>query len=231
MHSGSTDRDRAINSEAGGLDSPARGLHPATRFVCQSQFVGIPSTDWRVRPALGRSRPWARDPSSGPSQNPLPHLPTNTLHFTAPRRPGDGLGPTPEATRLQDELIGELAGAARIVIGAPMYNFSMPSTLKAWLDYVHVIGSTSPSEEGIAPLRSKPVTVVSSRATPTGADPRADFVLGQLFTILGGFMSMDVQGFVVHTEPPAAPGDFHRPYELVRAELLAHADEANSPTG
>jgi FMN-dependent NADH-azoreductase len=164
-------------------------------------------------------------------KDPLPHLPTNTLHFTAPRRPGDGLGPTPEATRLQDELIGELAGAARIVIGAPMYNFSMPSTLKAWLDYVHVIGSTSPSEEGIAPLRSKPVTVVSSRATPTGADPRADFVLGPLFTILGGFMSMDVQAFVVHTEPPAAPGDFHRPYELVRAELLAHADEANSPTG
>ena len=80
------------------------------------------------------------------------------------------------------------------MIGAPMYNFSMPSTLKAWLDYVHVIGATSPADEGVAPLRSKPVTVVSARATPTGADPRADFVLGPLYTILGGFMGMDRAG-------------------------------------
>lgn len=152
--------------------------------------------------------------------NPLPHLPTNTLHFTAPRRPEDGIEPSPEAARLQDELIDELSGAAQIVIGAPMYNFSMPSTLKAWLDYVHVLGATSPQTEGIAPLRSKPVTIVSSRATPTGADQPADFVLGPLFTILGDFMSMDVHAFVVHTEPPAAPDDFHRPYELVRSELL-----------
>jgi FMN-dependent NADH-azoreductase len=153
--------------------------------------------------------------------SPLPHLPTNTLHFTAPRRPEDGVGPSQEAADLQDELIAELSGAAHVVIGAPMYNFSMPSTLKAWLDYVHVIGATSPADEGITPLQSKPVTAVSARATPTGADPRADFVLGPLFTILGGFMSMDVRGFVVHTEPPAAPGDFHRPYDLVREELLA----------
>ncbi|MET0702600.1 MAG: NAD(P)H-dependent oxidoreductase [Mycobacterium sp.] len=154
----------------------------------------------------------------------LPHLPTNSLHFTAPRRPEDGALPTPEAARLQDELLDELSGAAGVVIGAPMYNYSMPSTLKAWLDYVHVIGATSPSAEGIAPLQGKPVVVVSARATPTGADPRADFVIGPFFAILGGFMAMDVQGFVVHTEPPAAPEDFYRPAELVRNEFLAVAD-------
>lgn len=43
----------------------------------------------------------------------------------------------------------------------------------------------SPPDEGIAPLQSKPVTVVSARAIPTGADPRTDFVLGPLFTSLG----------------------------------------------
>jgi FMN-dependent NADH-azoreductase len=156
--------------------------------------------------------------------SPLPHLPTNTLHFTAARRPEDGVGPTPEAARLQDDLVSELSGAAGVVIGAPMYNFSMPSTLKAWVDYVHVIGATSPSGEGIAPLRGKPVMVVSTRATPTGADPRTDFVIGPFFSILGDFMSMDVQGLVVHTEPPAAPGDFYRPAELVRSEFLGVAD-------
>jgi FMN-dependent NADH-azoreductase len=156
--------------------------------------------------------------------SPLPHLSTNALHFTAARRPEDAIEPPPEATQLQDELVSELSGAVGVVIGAPMYNFSMPSTLKAWLDYVHVIGATSPADEGIAPLRGKPVAVVSSRATPTGADPSTDFVIGPLFTILGHFMSMSVKGFVVHTEPPAAPGDFHRSVELVRSEFLEAAD-------
>jgi FMN-dependent NADH-azoreductase len=156
--------------------------------------------------------------------SPLPHLPTNSLHFIAPRRPEDGVAPQPDAAGLQDELVSELSGAAGIVIGAPMYNFSLPSTLKAWLDYVHVIGATSPAGEGIEPLRGKPVAVVSARATPTGTDPVTDFVLGPFFAILGGFMSMDVQAFVVHSEPPAAPEDFYRPIETVRGEFLAVAD-------
>jgi FMN-dependent NADH-azoreductase len=156
--------------------------------------------------------------------DPLPHLPTNTLHFIAELRPQDGTAPAPAAERLQAELLEELAGAAAVVIGAPMYNYSMPSTLKAWLDYVHVIGANSPAGQGINPLRDKPVTVVSARSTPTGADVEADFVIGPFFGILGGFMSMTVSGFVVHTDPPAAPGDFHRPIDEVRHELLAHAD-------
>ena len=155
---------------------------------------------------------------------PLPHLPTNTLHFTADRRPVDGIAPAPDIAQLQDELIEELSGAAGVLIGAPMYNFSMPSTLKVWVDYVHVIGATSPAAEGIAPLRGKPVTVVSARATPTGADLEADFVVGPLITILGSFMGMQVSGFVVHTEPPATPEDFYRPIEQVRPEVLEHAD-------
>lgn len=39
-------------------------------------------------------------------------------------------------------------------------------------------------------------------------------------------MSMDVQGFVVHTEPPAAPGNFHRPYDAVRDEVLASVNRS-----
>jgi FMN-dependent NADH-azoreductase len=156
--------------------------------------------------------------------HPLPHLPTNALHFIASRRPADSAAPSSEAQRLQDELLDELAGAAAVLIGSPMYNFSMPSTLKAWLDYVHVIGSNSPAGQGIDPLRGKPVTVVSARSTPTGADVEADFVIGPFFGILGGFMSMSVSGFVVHSDPPAAPGDFHRPIDDVRRELFAHAD-------
>ncbi len=52
---------------------------------------------------------------------------------------------TPEqiqATALQEKLIAELAEADTVVIGAPMYNFNIPSALKAWIDHVVVFGRT-----------------------------------------------------------------------------------------
>ena len=80
-------------------------------------------------------------------RDPVPHL------------DGDGAaalrGQTPEtaeqatAQALSDLLISELAAADTVVIGAPMYNFGMPSTLKSWFDYVLRAGVTfSYSEAG-----------------------------------------------------------------------------------
>lgn len=37
-----------------------------------------------------------------------------------------------------------------MLIGAPMYNFSIPSTLKAWLDQVIIIGHTAGPEGSVA---------------------------------------------------------------------------------
>lgn len=41
-----------------------------------------------------------------------------------------------------DALVDELLAADLVVIGAPMYNFGMPSTLKAWIDNVVRVGRT-----------------------------------------------------------------------------------------
>jgi FMN-dependent NADH-azoreductase len=41
-----------------------------------------------------------------------------------------------------DRLVDELASADVIVIGVPMYNFGMPSTLKAWIDNIVRVGRT-----------------------------------------------------------------------------------------
>lgn len=81
----------------------------------------------------------------------LPHLPTNALHFTTDTRPHDAQVPSDSAVALQAAPVAELSEAEVVVIGAPMYNSSMPSTLKAWLDYVHVIGQTSPAAQGVCP--------------------------------------------------------------------------------
>jgi FMN-dependent NADH-azoreductase len=41
-----------------------------------------------------------------------------------------------------DRLVDELVDADLIVIGVPMYNFGMPSTLKAWIDNIVRVGLT-----------------------------------------------------------------------------------------
>src|SRR6267378_3199074 len=41
-----------------------------------------------------------------------------------------------------DKLVEELQAADTVVIGVPMYNFSIPSTLKAWIDQIVRVGKT-----------------------------------------------------------------------------------------
>lgn len=47
-----------------------------------------------------------------------------------------------QALAASDELTDELLTAATVVIGAPMYNFTVPASLKAWIDYVVRPGKT-----------------------------------------------------------------------------------------
>lgn len=70
-----------------------------------------------------------------------------------------------QARDLSDVLIAELRAADTIVIGAPMYNFSIPSTLRTWFDHVLRPGETfSYSEAGPKGLlEGKRVIVVESR--------------------------------------------------------------------
>ena len=73
--------------------------------------------------------------------NPVPHLDANLL----------GGWMKPEAQRNADEqsslqrsneLTDELLAADVLMLAAPMYNFAIPSTLKAWLDHVLRAGVT-----------------------------------------------------------------------------------------
>ena len=46
------------------------------------------------------------------------------------------------AIAVSDELVAELQAAEHIVIGTPMYNFSIPAVLKAWIDHIVRVGVT-----------------------------------------------------------------------------------------
>ncbi|MEW9517579.1 FMN-dependent NADH-azoreductase [Streptomyces tubercidicus] len=127
--------------------------------------------------------------------DPLPHL--------------DGVGAsagfsdpathTPEqqaAFALRVTLAEELEQADAIVIGAPMYNFTIPSTLKAWLDQVIIMGRTTGEQPS---AKGTPVTVVASRGgSYAPGTPRKPFeyVQNYLEAVLNGGLGLDVD-FIV----------------------------------
>lgn len=93
-----------------------------------------------------------------------------------------------------DALIAELKQADTIVIGTPIYNFSVPSTLKAWIDLVARAGVTfSYSEAGPKGLLEgkRAIIAVASGGTQAGSD--IDFATTYLRHVLGFIGITDVE--------------------------------------
>ncbi|MEL6315278.1 MAG: NAD(P)H-dependent oxidoreductase [Pseudomonadota bacterium] len=95
---------------------------------------------------------------------------------------------------LSDELVDELIAADTIVIGMPMYNFSVPSAFKAWIDQVARPGRTfNYTENGpVGLLEGKRVIVaMATGGVPQGSD--MDFATNYLTFFLGFLGITDVQ--------------------------------------
>lgn len=97
-----------------------------------------------------------------------------------------------------DTLVDEFLAADIVVIGAPMYNFSIPTQLKAWLDRLAVPGKTfrytEAGPEGLA--GGKTVYIVSSRGgklAGSAAETAMDHQESYLKTMLGFFGITDVR--------------------------------------
>jgi FMN-dependent NADH-azoreductase len=127
---------------------------------------------------------------------PLPHLSATTLGaFFTPAEQR-----TPElvaAAAESDAAIAELKAADIIVIGAPMWNFGIPSALKAWIDHVCRAGQTFKyGANGPEPLiePGKKVIIVSSRGGVYSAGPMSamDFQEDYLRSVLGFIGLRDV---------------------------------------
>ena len=117
-----------------------------------------------------------------------------------------------------DRLMAQFLEAEVIVIGAPMYNFGVPSTLKAWIDRIAVAGKTFRyTETGPVGLAGgKPVIVASGRGGLYGDASPADFqeaYLRQVFTFLG----------IKDVEFVRAEGVAYSPQHRTDALAAAHA--------
>jgi len=153
-----------------------------------------------------------RDPSLAVTMrdlgaDPIPHLTAETVSAVRGAADNDAGRAT---LALSDTLVAELLDADLIVIGAPMYNFGIPSTLKTWFDHV---------------LRGG-VTFRYSEAGPEG------LVIGKRAVVI------ETRGGL-YSEGPAAVMDSQEPHlrallgfigitdvAFIRAEKLAFGPEA-----
>jgi FMN-dependent NADH-azoreductase len=139
----------------------------STVLVLTSSALGDASvSNQLVRDALAALR--AREPgiqvvTRDLGSSPIPHL---TLDAASALRGAEPANPEQAAAQaLSDELIAELKAADTVIIGSPMYNFGITSTLKAWFDYVLRAGiAFRYTETGpVGLLQNKRAIVIESR--------------------------------------------------------------------
>jgi FMN-dependent NADH-azoreductase len=158
------------------LDSSPLGTHSVTRELSAAVVA-----QWR------RTRPGLEVRYHDLATEALPHW------TPLPRESLDTLAPETRAEIERNEaLLQEFLASDVIVIGAPMYNFGIPSQLKAWIDRIAVAGRTfrytAAGPEGLA--GGKRVIVASARGGLYAGTAREtmDFqeaYLRQLFGFLG----------------------------------------------
>ncbi len=107
---------------------------------------------------------------------------------------------TPEmkqASALSNELISELFAADHILIGTPMYNFTVPANLKAWIDLVvrpKVTHSGPPERKGLVLGKACKIIIASGGSYDEGLPAVAsDYESGYLKRVLAFIGITDVE--------------------------------------
>lgn len=133
--------------------------------------------------------------------SPVPHLTEQTVNaFFTPAEQRNA--EQAYSVKLSDKLVAEVMNAQTIVIGAPMYNFSVSSALKAWIDHVARAGVTFKYTEAgpVGLLGGKKVYIFTSRGGVYSHGPAKsmDFHETYLRGVLGFIGLTDIT--FIHTE-------------------------------
>ena len=140
--------------------------------------------------------------------NPVPHVGVDLLGamFGKPEALNEDQA---VALALSNTLIDEIEGASLIVIGVPMYNFSIPSALKAWIDHVVRAGRTfeytANGPKGLVTGKKLVLFLAAGGVYSDGPYKPYDFQETYLRTILGFIGITDVtiiraEGLALGTE-------------------------------
>ncbi|MGC1507155.1 FMN-dependent NADH-azoreductase [Ketobacter sp. MCCC 1A13808] len=156
------------------------------------------------------------------SKDPVPHLDQAT--FTANITAVDQRTEQQRAqARLADTLVEELMEADVLVLSVPMYNFGIPSTLKAWIDNVARAGTTFKytATGPVGLVKNTKAVVLTARGGAYVGTPN-DTQTPYLTTLLGFLGITDVQFIYaerLNMEPEKAPEIINR--AKAEAEKLA----------
>lgn len=146
------------------LDSSAFGADSASRALTAAIVAGLRAT---APAAEVTYRDLAADPLA-PIDGPL-------LRILRPQRPGPQEIPADlhQEFDLTERLLREFLAADIVVIGAPMYNFSIPSTLKTWIDRIvqpgRTFAYTANGPQGL--VAAKRVIIASTRGGQLSGQP------------------------------------------------------------
>jgi FMN-dependent NADH-azoreductase len=126
------------------------------------------------------------------TKSPFPHIDASHLEaFFTPKE--NHTEKHIQSTKLSDEAINEILEADIIVINVPMWNFSIPSVLKAWVDQISRAGITFKYSEkgpvGLIAGKKIYVAIASGAVYSEGQYKVNDFIESYLKTILG-FLGM-----------------------------------------
>jgi FMN-dependent NADH-azoreductase len=130
------------------------------------------------------------------AKDPPPHLDSLTVKAIATKDKAEAES-LKEVLRLSDRLADEVLSSDLLVIASPMWNFGMPSSLKAWIDHVVRAGKTfnyaGAGVEGLA-KGTKAILVLASGGVFTEEPWKAwDTVEPYLRQILGFIGITDVR--------------------------------------
>ncbi|HSX60216.1 MAG TPA: NAD(P)H-dependent oxidoreductase [Tahibacter sp.] len=196
------------------LDSSPLGTHSVTRELTAA-----------VVAQYRREHPEIEVTYRDLAADPLPHwtpLPRDAVDALAPERRAE--------VERNETALQEFLDADVLVVGAPMYNFGVPSQLKAWIDRIAVAGRTfrytAQGPEGLAV--GKRVIVLSGRGgfyadTALQAADFQESYLRQLFGFLGirDIRFIRAEGVGISAEQRAA--SMAAAHERIGSEALARA--------
>jgi FMN-dependent NADH-azoreductase len=113
------------------------------------------------------------------------------------------------AIRVSDDLVAELKAADHIVIGTPMFNFSIPAVLKAYIDQIVRVGVTvSPNNVGL--LTGKKATVILASGgdfSPGSPVEKYNQASSYLRQVLGWIGISDVEVILANRARAGATGE------------------------
>lgn len=126
--------------------------------------------------------------------DPLPQIDEGFVTITKGAAQADLTPQQQEMLALSDTLIEELKAADVIVVGLPVYNFGVPSSLKAWIDLVARAGVTFRyTENGPEGLLGDKRVIVAMASGGTQANSAVDFATPYLRHVLGFMGLTDIE--------------------------------------